>query len=47
MNIGEESPAIVIEPIEVPVPGVQVPGPAEPDYEIEPAHVTEEELIPA
>lgn len=47
MEIGTEKPAIVIEPIESPVPGVENPAMPEPEIETETVEVEEEELIPA
>lgn len=48
MNIGEEQPAIVIEPIEVPVPGVQTPAPPDPVRLPEPVKVpVRREKVPA
>jgi hypothetical protein len=43
MEIGEEKPAIVIEPIEEPVPGERTPAPVEP----EPVEAPEHEPVPA
>ena len=45
MDIGTESPAITIEPIESPVPGKNIPAPPEPVYAPEPVEVPE--LVPA
>jgi hypothetical protein len=47
MEIGTEKPAIVVEPIESPVPGVELPTVPEPEIEVEEIEVEEEELIPA
>jgi hypothetical protein len=41
MDIGVEEPAIVIEPVEEPVPGEREPAPAEP------VEVPERETVPA
>lgn len=46
MEIGTEKPAIVIEPLESPVPGEELPAMPEPDIEVEEVE-KEEELIPA
>jgi len=36
METGEESPAIYIEPVEIPVPGYADPAPREPEIELTP-----------
>lgn len=46
MDIGTESPAIVIEPVEIPVPD-RKPAPAEPEHTPEEVPEREPEKVPA